>query len=306
MSDSIFYLGLRVDCEATAHAINDAALGERAVRALADIAQTEAIGLTLYVIPTDLEASGAMYRDLAAAGVEVGLHIHPADQGWAEFLGIYDAETQRTIISQAVERFEAVMGFAPRCLCPGYHSANDATFGVLCELGFTHGNVSCPTRVLPECAAVWAGAPLEPYYAHPANRVLAGYLDFVEVTMIVDPDSRMWGGKHPQDLRVELVDAKNHWYTTAKAVERQLATDQCVKYIQMTTHNIFDFDKPDDFRRQTLEKMIAQAKTIVTDRTCRWQSGTVGDIAAAFRKVVDIDEQKQQAAKVTLDTRGRA
>ena len=48
--------------------------------------------------------------------------------------------------------------------------------------------------------------------------LLSGGLDFVVIPQTIDPDSRMWGGKTPLDLRVELVDAKNHWYTIHKAV----------------------------------------------------------------------------------------
>lgn len=48
-------------------------------------------------------------------------------------------------------------------------------------------------------------------------------MNFVDLPPTVDPDSRMWGGAQPLNLRVELVDAKNHWYTIDKAVRRQIA-----------------------------------------------------------------------------------
>lgn len=64
----------------------------------------------------------------------------------------------------------------------------------------------------------------------------------------------MWGGAHPLDLRVELVDAKNHWYTVYKCVRRQLDAGNKlpVAYIKALTHNLFEFGKEDDFRRKTL------------------------------------------------------
>ena len=86
------------------------------------------------------------------------------------------------------------------------------------------------------------------HYAHAYNRLLPEWLDFVEVRRTLDPDSRMWGGKHPQDLRVELVDAKNHWYTIDKAVERQFRENTPVKY--KITHNTYEFGRgTGEFRR---------------------------------------------------------
>ncbi len=211
--DSVVYFNLSTDCEATGPAVADAALGKRATQGLAAILDAEGWRGSFFVIPTDIEAHGALYREIAERGHEVGFHVHPAAQGYAEFCGLYGPETQEKIISEAVERFVQVMGEPPQGFSMGYASANDYTYPILAKLGFTHGMCSMPGRILPECASVWAGAPLFMHYAHPHNRVLPGALDFVEIPATIDWESRMWGGKHPQYLRVELVDAKNHFYT---------------------------------------------------------------------------------------------
>jgi peptidoglycan/xylan/chitin deacetylase (PgdA/CDA1 family) len=304
VSKSEFSLIVRADCEATGHAVADAKLGERATSGLVEITTKAGLSATLLVIPTDLEASSSLYRQIAESGHEVGLHVHPAEQGYEEFLGVYGPDEQRKIIDEAADRFAQVMGRRPLSICIGYGSANDHTYPVFVELGFTHGHISIPTRILPECASVWAGAPLDAHYAHAWNRVLRGSLDFVEIPQTLDPDSRMWGGKHPQDLRVELVDAKNHWYTTAKAVDRQIREQVPVKCIHIVTHNIFEFDDPGDFRRQTLETMIRHAKEIVASKDGTTKGATMAGYAAEFRSVCPLKKTGNQ--RLLLDTRGRS
>ena len=306
MSENNFYCSIQIDCEATQHAINDQQLGERASLGIAEILESENMLGTFFVIPTDLEASSGIYQQLLKKGHEVGLHLHPADMGmgYEEFLGVYGPDEQRKIIKQAASRFAQVMGYQPQSICIGYVSSNDYTFPVLSESGFKHGSFSIPTRILPECASVWAGAPLTVHYANAYNRILPGCLDMVNVPITVDPDSRMWGGKHPQDLRVELVDAKNHWYTIAKAVDRQLCKNLSIKHISMITHNIFDYSDPNNFRRETLQKMIAHTKDIVTSKNGTFVGATLKQIAQAFRKKCPLGQAT--GPKLTLDTRGRS
>lgn len=299
-----FYFLIRTDCEATAQAVQDSNLGERSVRGLLDIYSRENLLGTFYVIPGDLQASPSMYKEAAAAGHEVGLHVHPADLGFEEFLGVYGPDEQRKILKQAGDEFAQVMGYWPKGICQGYASANDYTYAILDELGFTHGTIALPGRILPECASVWAGATLGICYANPYNRILPGWLDFVEIPPTVDPDSRMWGGKHPQDLRVELVDAKNHWYTIAKSMDRQLADDKLpVKYIQACTHNIFEYSTTGDFRRETLEMIVQHTRNIAETKGIEIIPATLRQVAEAFRK--KCPGEKAHPGKLKLDTRGR-
>jgi hypothetical protein len=145
--------------------------------------------------------------------------------------------------------------------------------------------------------------PLDAHYPHRWFRTLPGDVDFVQVSTTSDPDSRMWGGKHPQDLRVELVDAKNHWYTIHKAVQRQLRERPPVPYILGGTHNTFEYSDPSDFRRQTLEKVIGHARRIFDEAAVAWRPGTVGDIAAQYRRACPLEGVCGHT--LTLDTRGR-
>lgn len=299
------FFNLQVDCESTQKSIADPALGERSVRGLGEVLGAHGLKATFVVIPTDIRAHAAVYRELEAEGHEVGLHVHPAEQGYEEFFGVYGYDDQVTILSEGIDAFEQAMGRRPEVFTPGYFSANDHTFPALEALGFRHGTVSLPTRNLPQCACVWGNSPLDAHYPHRFNRSLPGDVDFVDLPPTVDVDSRMWGGAHPQDLRIELVDAKNHWYTIQKNVKRQVDAGDAVRvpYIKALTHNIFDYGDPRDFRRETLQGVIEAAKGIFEQNGCDLVAGTAADIAAAYREAVPVQEGGR---KLALDTSGRA
>lgn len=292
------YFGFFVDSESTQPAINDPALGARADAGIADVLSTHGALGTFHLLPTEAEANASLYRDLHKQGHEIGLHVHPAAQGYEEFFGVYGADDQRRILAEARDRAEQSLGFPVGSLCIGYVSTNDASYAVFHELGFRHGMTSLPTRVLPECASVHAGAPLGVHYANRYNRLLEGDLDYVEVPVTVDPDSRMWGGKHPLDLRVELVDAKNHYYTIEKTIKRQFTENPPVSYLLGFTHNVFDYSNPDDFRRQTLEGMLRHVRALADRHGCELIPATIAQIAAAYREMVPVGREQRQ---LTLD-----
>ncbi len=117
MKDQLLF-AIQIDCEATQHAVQDAALGERAIRGLGDaFAETGTLG-TFLVIPGDIEVHAHIYKELEEQGHEVGLHIHPADMGYGEFLGVLSADEQRKVLSEARDRFAQAMGRAPVSFCP--------------------------------------------------------------------------------------------------------------------------------------------------------------------------------------------
>ncbi|MCC7350874.1 MAG: polysaccharide deacetylase family protein [Phycisphaerales bacterium] len=295
MTDSLYFM-LQIDCESTQASVNDPALGRRASEGFARCLEANRLLGTFYVIPTDIEAHADLYRDLRRRGHEVGVHVHPAVQGYGEFLGIYGPDEQREILGEATDRFVAAMGCHPTSVCVGYVSTNDHTYGVLESLGYRQGTNSIPGRVLPQCAAVHAGAPLELHYAHRHNRVLEGNMDFVESPVTVDPDSRMWGGANPQDLRIELVDAKNHYYTIRKAIQRQLDGRTPVKSIRSLTHNTFDYSESTNFRRQTLEAVIDHARRLAHEHQLELKSATVVDLASAYRRAVPLESRRENLA----------
>ena len=303
MTEILF--NVQIDCESTQRSIGDPALGERSIRGLGEIFSQTGTKGTFVVIPSDMKMHSGVYRELESEGHEVGLHVHPAEQGYEEFLGVYGFEEQVAILKEAADQFADSMGRQPSVFTPGYFSANDHTFPALEALGFTHGTVSMPTRNLPHCACVWGGSPLDIHYPHRYNRSLTGDVNFVDIPTTVDVDSRMWGGAHPQDLRIELVDAKNHWYTIQKNVKRQIdsGSDIPVKYLKALTHNIFDYGDARDFRRETMQGVVAAAREICEKQGCALVPATSAEIAESYRAAVSLPESGQQ---LNLDTRGRA
>lgn len=305
MSNSTdIWFNIQVDCEATQHSVNDPGLGERAIRGLGDVLAETGMKGTFVVIPSDIRVHAGIYKELESAGHEIGLHVHPADQGYEEFFGVYGFDDQVKILEEAMDAFAQAMGKKPKCFTPGYTSANDYTFPALEAVGLTHGAVSLSTRNLPNCACVWGSSPLEVHYPHRFNKSLKGDVDFVDVPLTVDVESRMWGGAHPQDLRVELVDAKNHWYTIHKNVQRLIQAGEAiaVKHLKVLTHNIFEYGDPRDFRRETLLGIIGAARSICeTQEYCLVPATTAG-IAAEFRRLNPLNEAADQ--HLTLDRRG--
>lgn len=300
-----FFFNIQVACEATQSSINNADLGLRAIRGMGEmLAETGNKG-TFAVIPSDLRAHIAFYRELKSQGHEIGLHIHPAEEGYDEFLGVYSFEEQRQIIGSAVDQFADCMGIRPLNFTGGYGSANDHTYPVLESMGLKHGQVSIPTRDLPQCACVWGSSPLDAHYPHRYHRCLAGDVDFVDIPPTMDPSSRLWGGAHPQDLRVELVDAKNHWYTIQKSVKRQIdAGDSIpVKYIKTQTHNVFDFSDRSNFRRETLAGIIRATREICARQGAEIVPATTEEIAARYRQAVPLPDRP---SPLKLDTRARS
>ena len=88
--------------------------------------------------------------------------------------------------------------------------------------------------------------------------------------------------------RVELVDAKNHGFLIRKTVERQVATNVPVKVLRGITHNIFEYGDERDFRRETLEGMIAHTKSAAEKNGLRWTPATGVEIASAYRAAVPL------------------
>lgn len=295
-SDNRLFFNLFIDCESTQPAIGDAALGEKSARGFAETLESRQLQGTFHVLCSDLEASPKLYRELHTRGHDIGLHVHPIMHGMSEFLGVHGGEEQYELLSSLCDRFSQVMGFRPTTWCPGYFSTNDATYQAAYDIGLRSGCTSIPGRAMPECASVHVGAPLDPHYAHPYNRLLAGGLDYVELPITVDPESRVWGGKQAQDLRIEFVDAKNHWYTMKKSVDRQVRERTPLVYLRGFTHNLFDFSDPCEFRRQTLEGVIERAQRIAESHGLQIAGATAEQIGAVYREKAPRGEGSQALA----------
>ena len=94
-----------IDCEATQEAIDDTALGIRSLRGFCDLLLANGCAGTLFVVPGDARADPALLRDLAGAGLQVGLHFHPQEEGHQDYCGAYTADEQYAMYRRAREQF---------------------------------------------------------------------------------------------------------------------------------------------------------------------------------------------------------
>jgi len=272
-----------IDCEATQTTIDNVPLGMRSIRGYADLLNEAGLKATLFVLPSDAEAYPALLREIADEGFEIGLHYHPQEEGHDEFCGAYSYDEQVAMYAQAARRFADAVGFRPAAFRTGSFSANDMTFPATAQVGFRCCSSSLPERKMTEYRANWSGATSHVHFAHPSNRLLEGGLDLVEVPVTADPDSMLWSGLHPQDLRVELFDGNNQFRMIDKMLAREKVRTVKARAIVTLTHNIFEYGHADDFRHVTIKQMIADFESLARKHEVRFVPATIGQIAEAFR-----------------------
>lgn len=104
MTMNAVYFNIRVDCESTQQSLQNPALGERALRGLQDVMARTGMKATFVIIPGDIKAHAAMYRELESEGHELGVHLHPAERGYGEFMGVYGPDEQLAMVRQICEQ----------------------------------------------------------------------------------------------------------------------------------------------------------------------------------------------------------
>ncbi|MFO7696543.1 MAG: hypothetical protein R6X16_05245, partial [Anaerolineae bacterium] len=256
--------------------------GERSIRGYCEALLKQGLGATLFVVPGGAEKYRAALLDLVGTGIELGLHYHPQDHGYHDFLGAYTGVEQCRMLSEAKAQWTQALSREPIVVRPGNFSANDATFPVLSELGFLASSTSCPLRNFIDAKANWTGAPLDPHFAHAANRLLEGDLPLFEVPLTVDWESFMWGGRTPLELRIEMVDARAHGYTVRKAIRRQLDSGTPDPVLVILTHSVFDYSDPSEFRRQVLDGLIAEISKTAELHELTVESTSLVDLRAIY------------------------
>ena len=282
-----FHVCWTMDCESSQPGVADPDLGRRAAEGFAELLAAHDWHGTLFAIRTEIEPLAAALGAAAASGHELAVHTHPDVCGYpSPYLGTYDPDTQREIIDGTLAVFDRVLGVKPTSCRPGFASANDFTFPALAACGIRQTSASMPGRRMPELASNWSGAPLFAHYAHPYNRFLCGGLDLVEIPVSVDWETMIWGGLHPQDLRIEYTDAKNHSYVIRKIMQRQAAEDLPVKALVILTHNLYRYDEAGNFRRETMQGMIETVRTCAAELGTDVAGSTIAEVGQLYREAV--------------------
>jgi peptidoglycan/xylan/chitin deacetylase (PgdA/CDA1 family) len=289
-----FHICWSMDCESCRAEVRDPALGRRAIAGFCEILEAAGWRGTLFLMPEEIEHMPELLHRAAQAGHEIALHLHPDASGYPSgHLGRYSYDQQAEILGTALAAFERVLGLRPRSVRPGFGSANDATFRAFADAGLRQCSASFPGRRMSNLAANWAGAPLFAHYANPHNRFLEDGLDLVELPISVDWETMIWGGVHPQDLRVEYTDARNHAFVIRKIMQRQVSDVLPLKALLPFTHNLFDYSSPLDFRRQTLEAMIADIRHCGSELGADLAGSTLAGAADDYRRARPYEQTGQ-------------
>ncbi|MBI2843203.1 MAG: polysaccharide deacetylase family protein [Armatimonadetes bacterium] len=282
-----FYICWSIDCESCRAEVNDIELGKRAIEGYCAVLEEVGWKGTLFLVPELIEQIAGLLLRKAEAGHELALHLHPDGSGYrSPFFGVYSYDEQVEIAASAIEKFETVLGARPVTVRTGYASANDNSFLAFKHLGLGQSSTSIPGRKMSNIVSNWAGAPVFAHYAHPYNRMLIGGLDLVEIPLSVDLESMIWGGIHPQDLRVEYTDAKNHGFVIRKLMNQQAAQEMPLRALLPFTHDKYDYSDPRNFRRQTMEGMVSEIVKHGAHLGVSLVGGTIAEAAAAFRNAL--------------------
>jgi len=270
----------------------DWAFSARSVRSYCQVLAERGISATLFVVPDTAVEQGLLLRQIAEdTGTELGLHMHP--QCWRDhyqnaqahdYLGGYSGAEQFEILSEALKEVGNALGKQPRAFRGGNFSANDETFRVLTDLGFTHGSVSQPGRSVPKYRACWKDAEPDVHQAHNAFRLSAGDLDFVEVPLTSDRErSEHWTGVG--DVRLEGATAEEIAKAVRQEVGRQVGDGMPVKHVCLLTHNTVNYwsdDQSEKGRLGVLNLALDRIDEIADDLGLEVVGTTVADVREAF------------------------
>jgi peptidoglycan/xylan/chitin deacetylase (PgdA/CDA1 family) len=258
------YVAFTMDCEriiaeSPQGGPTDWAMSERAISGYATRLLDQGYPPTLFLIPECAARHPELLGKLAERGAELGMHVHPQsifDHRYTRYLGEYDAEMQREILGLAAKAVAKAVGKKPVSFRPGNFSANDATYDVLYELGFRQGSVSDPGRDVPNFAAVWKGAYLDPHYVDPTDKLIVGKLPFLEVPLTTDPEHRHPNG-FPYELRLESGPFESWHKPIIEGTLKRWERDKTAfRALCIFSHNTYAYDDLSEPRTATLQQML--------------------------------------------------
>ncbi|MBI3920124.1 MAG: polysaccharide deacetylase family protein [Armatimonadetes bacterium] len=235
----------------------DWALSERSIVGFADRLQERGFLATYFIVPQAAQQHAALFLELQSAGCELGLHLHTLDQGRCEHLGGMGPGEQQRSLKEASDRWSNALGQSPRAFRAGNFSANDHTFPILADLGFTHASNSVPKRRYLSRRAMWDGSPPYPYWTHPGNRLLEGDLSLLNVPVACHPSK--WRDPEqtvPYELRIEGWESHQHREMIVGSLEWQSAEQARIVACVPFTHNTHDYADPNAEITKRLEGVM--------------------------------------------------
>jgi hypothetical protein len=207
--------------------------------------------------------------ELAAAGHEVALLCHPQLVGYRSYLGSYSFDRQREIVGAARKGWEDALGEATSTFRPGFFSANDYTYHVLCMEGFRQGSCSLPGRMDNEQCSMWYGSYPFPHHTDPLDRTLPGTMEFFEVPVTSDFEAASYLSYEtytPPHMRIEAPDL--HDYVRGLAVRQvgRMAEEEArARALTLVTSNLVGWGEPDDPHVDRLHNVCEMLREVAAD-----------------------------------------
>ena len=264
--------------------------GESSIRGYVEAADREGYPVTLFAHPEVAVAQPGLLLELQDAGACLGMHLHPYkfdDARYPRDLGSFTAEQQIELVSAASKVWSDALGQHPRFFRGGVFSASDATFGVLSELGFEGGSVSCPGRVLPEAMAIWAGAELYPHRANLSFRQIEGDSDFVEVPISVDTSRPMErGDRREPGFEWPYVPSRryDHRGVAHNVIVRSIDDGAAFPTYVTNTHQDQDYADPNHPASVNLQTIFQALRDSASEHGIGLEGATVADMCDRVRK----------------------
>lgn len=243
--------------------------GMRAILDFQAVLRSAGFRATYFVHPELALAYADFYLELADEGNGIGLHLHttkfsPAKQPYE--LGGLVPEEQKRVLRIAADMFAEGLGERPKIFRPGCFSANDGTYKVLTELGFSGGSISIPGRIWTDRFCVWSGAYPYIHFAHENFRQCEGALPFVEIPLSVALNNPLrrhpLGFYHYPDLRPGGIYSETDEvpYDRCKLMQDILMTTAAdnppAKTLVIDVHNDRDFAGMDSQASQNLRTLL--------------------------------------------------
>ncbi len=272
--------------------VSDWAFSARSIRGFADRLEAAGHLATLFLCPETAVAHRGWLRDLESRGHELAMHFHPVSfsdgraRGLGQ-LGQYVGKVQREMLTEGLAVWADALGKKPATFRPGCLSANDETFQILVDLGFTQGSVSSPGRNEPVLSAIWQPPLLDAHLASAAQRSLSGDLDFVEIPLSVDWEVRFphrFGWDLPQELMIERGDTQTLTGIISKHVKRFAEQKKQVPTICAATHNVWDFSDAEEEKTQILLSLLESMERLQQSEDVRFIGATIASIADQYRR----------------------
>lgn len=271
---------------------------EQSVRGFAE--QMDAIGArtgaSLFVYPDVAAHQRTLFREMAAAGIEIALHLNGLRYSRlrgdrAKWLGAMTREEQHEALRMAKADIEDAVGQA----CLGYRacygSASDDTFPILEELGFTWASNACG-KYRPEFHAKWPGSWRYGHHANARSKLVPGSLRLYEIPLTCGLTTFYDGNTdQPLDLRVEtspqMLGADRE---QLRAVIEENLAEMARRELPLRTiiggsHNTNPFNRPETHQALNLDWVVRHTRELAAGQALDFSPSSFDAIRAEAERL---------------------